>query len=83
MTTEMTWREGLDKDAVALVERAARAYELKPHEIMAATVREGLVTIVTIGAHKCRWREGDRVKPLHPLHAGRSVKPVEPPTQAA
>jgi len=63
----------------ALIARAKRAYGLKDHEVMAAAVRDGVVTLVTIGAHKARWKPGDEVKPLHDLHAGRSIKPQAPP----
>lgn len=74
-----SWRTGMTKDNVALVEQAAKAYGLKDEEVMAAAVKDGVATLVTIGAHRVRYRQGDQVKPLHPLHAGRSVKPVEPP----
>jgi hypothetical protein len=70
------------REAETLIGRARQAFRLRPEEVMAASVKDGLVTLVTIGAHKARWREGDQVKPLHPLHAGRSVKPVPPPTEA-
>lgn len=66
-------------DPQRLVEEAARAFGLRAAEIMAAAVRDGLVTLVTIGAHKVRWRRGDKVEPLHDLHAGRSIKPAAPP----
>jgi hypothetical protein len=77
-----TWRTGMDKKAVELVEDAAAALKLNAEkEIMAAAVKDGVVTIVTIGAHKVRWKLGDKVEPLHPLHAGRSIKPQEPPKE--
>jgi hypothetical protein len=63
----------------ALIDKARRALGLRDNEVMAATVKDSVATIVTIGAHKVRYRDGDKVKPLHPLHAGRSIKPVAPP----
>lgn len=68
------WRKGLSKDAIALVEAAAKAYKLDPDkEIMAAGVKDEAVTIVTIGAHKVRWKKGADVK-LDDFHAGRPPK---------
>lgn len=69
------------KDEKALVAEAARAYGLKDEEVFASSVREGVVTLVTIGGHKARYREGEKVKPLHNLHAGRSIKAPEPPKE--
>lgn len=61
-----------------LIERARRAFGLGEGEIMAAVVKGLVVTLVTIGAHKVRWKPGDEVRPLHDLHAGRSIKPTPP-----
>jgi hypothetical protein len=77
------WKKTLNTKQVQLVEEAAEAFELQPHEIFAAAVRGEVATIVTIGGHKCTYRSGGEVKPLHPLHAGRSIKPAEAPAPPA
>ncbi len=67
------------KQENGLIEQAKRALGLKDDEVMAASVKGDVVTLVTIGAHKVRYRDGDTAKPLHNLHAGRSIKPEAPP----
>jgi hypothetical protein len=74
-----TWRDGLGKRDLDLADMAIEAFGLKPDEVMDVAVRGGVVTVVTIGGHKARWKTGDEVKPLHDLYAGRSIKPVAPP----
>ena len=67
-----------DKDN-ELLTKACRAYRLRPNEVFASSEKDGVVTIVTIGGKKIRWRDGVEVKPLHPLFAGRSIKADELP----
>jgi hypothetical protein len=62
-----------------LLEEARKALGLKPEEIFDSKDREGELTIVTVGGHKVQYRSGMTVTPLHALHAGRSIKPPEPP----
>lgn len=80
MAEQKNWRDGLSEEDLKLVEDGARAYGLRGTEIMAAAVKDGVATIVTIGAHKVRYRKGESVKRLHDLHAGRSILPPAPPS---
>lgn len=73
------WRADMKKADVDLVLDAAKAYGLKDDQVFAAAVREGVVTIVTIGGHKCRWSAGAKVEVLHPLQKGESILPLAPP----
>lgn len=61
------------------IDQARKAFGLKPEEVFAASERAGMATIVTVGGHKASWKPGMKVEPLHDLHAGRSIKPPEPP----
>jgi hypothetical protein len=64
-----------------LVDAGVRQLRLRDGEVFAATVKDGVATIVTTGGHKVRFDEKgvSALKPLHPLHAGRSIKPPAPP----
>lgn len=58
----------------AMVEKARGAFGLKPTEVFTSSVREGVVTIVTVGGFKAAWREGDKAQLLNNLRAGRELQ---------
>lgn len=55
------------KGGKGLLARACEAYGVAEQYVLSSKVHNGEVTIVTHGGVKVRWREGDKVEPLHPV----------------
>lgn len=51
-------------DEKVLIEKACKAYEIAPKYVFASAVKDGMVTIVTAGGSRIRWKEGAEIKPL-------------------
>ena len=65
MSDQSVEKNEKEEKSVALVGRATKAYGIPAKEILAASVDpSGLVTLVTNGGSRVRWREGDKPEPL-------------------